>query len=368
MKLFATIAAAPILVFACLPAAAQQPPNPQFTVRSNLVFLPTRVQRKDGETVYGLKPDDFRVEDNGIRQSVQVDEGPDSLGVSLVVAVECSRSAPSEFDKLKGLGAMIEAILGGAPREVAVLAYGDGPHLLSDFTASSQAVRLALARLKPCGDYHAATIDAVEFAIDMLNRHRAHYRRAILLIGETRDHGSRSKLEDVAAELGVTDTVIYSVAFSPSRDEIRQSFRNGPNPPPANAPPWWAKPAAKDANVSPPAATEPTYVEKPPLIEMPPQLMLLVNALRRNSAAEMASLSGGEYMSFTTRKSFDDGLQRISNQIHNYYLLSFKPPSPPAFGMHSLRVQVTGHPDAVIQTRKSYWSGIPESAGGAGRQ
>jgi VWFA-related protein len=378
MTLLATFVAAPVLLLACLPAAARQAPakpagkagagSPQFTVRSDLVFLPTRVQSKDGKTIYGLKPDDFLVEDNGVRQSVEVDEGPDSLGVSLVVAVECSRSAPSEFDKLKGLGAMIEAIVGDAPHEVAILAYGDGPRVLGDFTGSSQAVRLAVSRLKPCGDYHAATIDAVQFAIGMLNRHRARYRRAILLISETRDHGSRAKLEDVVAELGVTDTVIYSAAFSPGRDELLQGFRNDPNPPPAAAPPWWAKPAGEDPNSSLPAAAEPTYVEKPPLLELPPQLMLIVNALRRNSASEMASLSGGEYMNFTTRKGFDAGLQRISNQIHNYYLLSFKPPWSPAFGPHSLRVRVAGYPDAAIQTRRSYWSGILESSTGGARQ
>jgi VWFA-related protein len=377
MTLLATLAAAPIFLLAWHPAAAQQAPakpagnagagRPQFTVRSDLVFLPTRVQSKDGKTIYGLKPDDFLVEDNDVRQPVEVDAGPDSLGVSLVVAVECSRSAPAEFDKLKGLGAMIEAIVGDAPHEVAILAYGAGPRVLGDFSGNAQTVRLALARLKPCADYHAATIDAVEFAIGMLNRHRARYRRAILLVSETRDHGSRSKLEDVAAELGVTDTVIYSVAFSPARDELLQGFRNDPNPPPADAPPWWAKPPAEDPNSSRPAAAEPTYVEKPPLLELPPQLMLIVNALKRNSASEMASLSGGEYINFTTRKGFDAGLQRISNQIHNYYLLSFKPPSPPVFGLHSLRVQVAGHPDATIQTRTSYWSGILESSAGGAR-
>ena len=30
--------------------------------------------------------------------------------------------------------------------------------------------------------------------------------------------------------------------------------------------------------------------------------------------------------------------------------------------LHRLRVRVEGYPNAVIQTRKSYWSGIPEAA------
>ena len=123
--------------------------------------------------------------------------------------------------------------------------------------------------------------------------------------------------------------------------------------------PALAQPSASaEAKTSAPPDDEP-YVEKPPLFELPPQLMLVVNALRRNTSSELASLSGGQYINFTTQRGFEEGLQRISNQIHNYYLLSFKPASAAAFGLHSLRVRVPDYPNAVIQTRKSYWTGIP---------
>jgi VWFA-related protein len=329
-------------------------------VRSNLVFLPTRVQSKKGETIYGLKPEDFIVEDNGVRQSVRVDEDPDASGLSLVVAVQCSRSAPEEFSKFKGLGAMIDAITGAAPHEVAILSYGEGPYVLGDFSKSSASVRLALSKLKPCGEYRAATIDAVSYAMNMLKRRQKnHYRRAILLISETRDHGSRSKLNEVVAELGVTDTAIYTVAFAPAKDEIIEDLRYGLRPPPAvSAPP--PLPPETEAGAS--TAPEPTYTEHAPLFELPPELMLVINALRTNSASELASLSGGEYLKFTTQRGFEEDLQRISNQLHNYYLLSFTPPSGPAWGFHTLRVRIADRPDAVIQTRRRYWAGIFDSS------
>ncbi|MGD0227761.1 MAG: VWA domain-containing protein [Terriglobia bacterium] len=342
--------------------------NYKFTTHSNLVYLPTRVQSKKGETIYGIQPEQFIVEDNGVRQSVQVDEDPDSWGVSLVVAVQCSRSAPLEFKKLKGLGAMIDGIVGDAPHEVAILTYGERPYVLDDFSGSPEAVPLALSRIKDCGDFHAASIDAVYYAINMLRRRQSHYRRAILLIGETRDHGSRSKLQDVVAELGVTDTVIYSVAFSPSRDEIIEDLRYDDKPPQAavsTPPPSPShQPPPAEANSSPPPVPEPVYTEHPPLLVLPPELQLVVNALRRNAASDLASLSGGEYVNFTTQRGFEASLQRISNQIHDYYVLSFKPTSAPALSLHSLRVRVANYPDAVIQTRRTYWSGILESSTG----
>lgn len=326
----------------------------QFSVRSNLVFLPTRVQDKRGETVYGLRPEQFIVEDNGVPQKVNVDEDPESSGLSLVVAVQCGRSANLELKKLKGLGAMIAGIVGDAPHEVAIVSYGAGPFVLSDFSRSSDAVKDGLAKLGDCHSNYAATIDTVYFAINMLKRRQNHYRRAILLIGETRDHGSKAKLDEVVSELGITDTVIYSVAFSPARDEVFHDLLHANDA--YNEPP--PKKMGRPPDVEKPAVPEGGWTEKTPLFSWPPELLLIVNALRRNSASELAALSGGEYANFTTQKGFEAELHRISNEIHNYYLLSFKPAAEEAWGLHTLKVRVADYPDAVIQTRKSYWAGM----------
>lgn len=336
MRHLATLALATILTL-----SAQQ--DQTYSVRSNLVFLPTRIQTKHGDTIHGLRPEQFIVEDNGVRQPIKIEDDPDSSpGLSLAVLVQCSRSASTEFNKLKGLPAMIEAIVGDAPHEVAVITYGTISRVQRDFSSDSEvSVRLALARLKACDDNNAASIDAVYHAINMLQQRQNRYRRAILLIGETRDHGSRSKLQQVVAELGISDTMIYTVAFSPTRDEFINGMRYGDHPPPP-----------------PTLEMEPSITEPTPLFALPPQITPIINALRRNTASELASLSGGEYINFATQRGFDNGLQRIANQIHNYYLLSFQPPSTQTPGLHSLQVRVPEYPDAVIQNRRSYWSGI----------
>ena len=87
------VAASFLLV--CVALTAQD--TEKFTVRSDLVFLPTRVQTKKGDTVYGLKPDQFIVEDNSVRQTMTIDEDPESSGLSLVVVVQCSRAAEDEM-------------------------------------------------------------------------------------------------------------------------------------------------------------------------------------------------------------------------------------------------------------------------------
>src|ERR1700745_1103650 len=107
----------PVLLLCTASAVAQNPPaappvNPSgdndqsYTLRtqSNIVLVPTTVQTKHGEIVYGLKPEQFVVEDNGAPQTIHLDEDTDSLGLSLAVVVQCSREAFLEFSKFEGLG------------------------------------------------------------------------------------------------------------------------------------------------------------------------------------------------------------------------------------------------------------------------
>jgi VWFA-related protein len=313
----------------CAPLWSQDAPTDQsYTLRteSNVVLLPTQVETKKGDILYGLKPEQFVVEDNGVPQTIHLDEDTDSLGLSLVVAVQCSRSAVMEYAKIQGLATMIDGIAGDAPREVALVSYGAEPELLGDFSSNPDKLRLALNDLEPCDGSVAATLDAVAYSTKLLEGRKNHYRHAILLISESRDHGSIVKASKVIADLGSSNTVVDAVTFAPGRNEIVNDLKYGGGSGPIGL------------------------------------LVMAVNAVKKNAAKELAALSGGEYLNFTSQKSFDGNLHQLSNHIHNYYLLSFQPHADPGAtpGLHSLRVKVPDYPDARIRTRESYWSGTPD--------
>ncbi|WP_353064964.1 VWA domain-containing protein [Tunturibacter psychrotolerans] len=326
----------PVLLFcATLPVLAQTPSatdDQSYTLKtqSNVVLVPTTVQTKHGDMIYELKPEQFVVEDNGVPQTVHVDEDTDSLGLSLVVVVQCSRAAGYEYPKLGGLGAMIDGIAGDAPREVAIVTYGSAPLLLGKFSNSVDAMARALAQLEPCDDPEASTLDAVAYATRLLEARQNHFRHAILLISETRDHGSTAKPAEVVAALGRTNTVVDSVAFGPGKTEVMSDLKYGGGSGPIGL------------------------------------LVMAVNALKKNAAHELAALSGGEYINFTTQKGFDEGLHQLSNHVHNYYLLSFQPHAEangePASGMHRIRVHIPDYPDARVRFRESYFAGELDSS------
>ena len=159
------------------------------------------------------------------------------------------------------------------------------------------------------------------YANQLLDQRHDHLRRAILLLSETRDHGSKTDPKQLIAALGRTNTVVNAVSFSPGRDEVLDELKHGGGG---------------------------------GVVEL---FLLAVNGLRRNVAHELARLSGGEYNNFTTQRGFDQAMNRIANHIHNFYNLSFQPPSDSTPGFHPVRVTVPAYPDAVIEARRSYWFG-----------
>src|SRR5437763_766195 len=151
-------------------SVAVQQPDQSYTLRSqaNVVLVPASVRFKNGDVLYGLKEGQFVVEDNGVPQTIHLDEDTDSLGLTLVVLVQCSRRAGYEFPKLNGLGTMVDSIAGDAPREVAIVTYGSAPLLLGKFSSSVDAMAQALSQLQPCDDPEASTLDAVAYATRLL--------------------------------------------------------------------------------------------------------------------------------------------------------------------------------------------------------
>src|SRR6266436_6222823 len=81
--------------------------EPTFRARSNVVTVPALVKDERGGAVYGLEASDFLIEDDGVTQTVQLDEAAESEPVSLVVVLQIGRRASREFPRMLGVGAML---------------------------------------------------------------------------------------------------------------------------------------------------------------------------------------------------------------------------------------------------------------------
>lgn len=81
--------------------------------------------------------------------------------------------------------------------------------------------------------------------------------------------------------------------------------------------------------------------------------------MRKNIPSTVASLTGGEYKLFATRKKFEVRLNDFTNHLHSRYLISIAPRSPHP-GMHQLQVRLRKPADAMVLARSSYWAEAPK--------
>jgi VWFA-related protein len=291
--------------------------------QSNVVIIPALVKSANGEVVYGLGPKDFVVEDDGVEQTIRVDEAAEGSAVSLVVAIQRGRRADYEFPRIRGLSAMLDPMVEAGLGSVAIVEFDSQVQLAQDFSSNSERTAGTLKELQP-GDGGAAILDAVDYSVKMLEKAPKERQRLLLLISETRDHGSQAKIEDVVAEIGQSNTTVYALAFSPSRSNVLDTMRGN--------------------NIN----------EMHEGVDFLDLGYRVVQAMRKNTPETIAAMTGGEFESFATGKGFEAHMIDFTNHVHSRYLLSIEPKSPHE-GLHQIRVRLRDVGDRVVLARSSYW-------------
>ncbi len=316
----------------------------QTTLRTTttLVVVPTLVQTTDKQSAFSLAAKDFVVTDNGVPQKVMLEEAT-KRPLSLVVLMQTGGVAQGQFSSYTHLETMLASLLGGAPNRVSIVNFDSRPEAASPFTSDIAQWKEAIDKPDQ-GDSGAAIFDGIAYALDLLKKEPAGNRRAILLISQEHDDGSKTSMKEIVRNLGETNTAIYSVTFSAQKTE--------------------AKLALKYPHVNPPLQTQNSDGSYKPYndparptqgyFKLDAPLRLIFGAMQKNLSAEVADLSGGESMSFDGRGELESDINILSNHIRNSYLLSFTPTSAEP-GLHAIRVSLPKHPEMVVSARTSYW-------------
>lgn len=217
--------AASLLVFCVLLSCGALSQETTLHSQANVVVIPALVKSAKGEVVYGLEANDFIVQDDGVEQAVHLDEAAEGSQVSVVVAIQRGRRANYEFPRIRGLSSMLDPLIEQGMARVAIVEFDSQVQLAQDFTGNSERIAETLKELEP-GDEGATIVDAVSYSVKLLERTPRDQKRVLLLISETRDHGShQSKVEDVVAEIGESNTTVYALAFAPSRSNVLDTMR-----------------------------------------------------------------------------------------------------------------------------------------------
>jgi VWFA-related protein len=359
--LTAPLLAAPLAAQQRPAQPAAQPPAPGedeiTTIRAtvNVVLVPTTVMYENGQIVNGLKPEDFRLFDNGKLQEISRDVG--FLPLSIVVCVQRSVNVEAVLPKIQKMGTVMSDLLIGQEGEAAIIGFDHRVELLQDFTNDSDKINLAMAKLKP-GSSSSRLNDAVNQAVFML-RNKKERRRVVLLIAETLDRASESRPKEVATALQVHNVEVYTLNINRLISSLTakpQLPRRDPIPPEARPRPGVA---SGDPTTMAQISGAPGYAaEFVPLVN---DMFRGVKGLFIDNPAELyTKFTGGREMSFVSQTDLERAISNIGAEIRSQYILSYTPNNKVEGGFHNIKVEVM-KPNLKVRTRPGYWmAGLPE--------
>jgi VWFA-related protein len=317
----------PVVAAMAAPLAAQ---DTTLKTTVPLVVAPTTVVDKAGHFVRGLMPEDLLLLDNNVPRQIHVDELTEPI--SLVVAVQSTQEAWAALDKIKKVGSMIEPLVAGEHGQAAVVWYEHDVTVAQDFTSDTGVLEGVFQQAKAHGSGGSA-IDAVAKALDLLAEKKDN-RKVVFVIGESKDRGSQTPLQQVISRAQRDNVTVYFITYSRFLTPFTST---------------WAP--VCDAHGENCKARDPEWGGT--------DLSAVfgeIGALAKTNVAEaFAKYTGGRRVSFLKQKGLEEVIESLGEEIHNQYLLSFTPPHANMDEFHQIRVTVRNRPELVVRTRAGYW-------------
>ncbi|MFZ0797525.1 MAG: VWA domain-containing protein, partial [Terriglobales bacterium] len=224
------------------PAMWAQDAVSTIAVDVKVVTLPVTVRDKHGKIVRDLTKDDFTLQEDGRPQTIKYFSQDANLPLTLGLLVDTSRSQTNVLEAERNASrSFLEQML-VQPQDKAFLIHFDREvELLQDLTSSREKLQAALDLLKTPSDreqsndpngsddsssgsgshHHGGTqlYDAVYLASNELMK-KQQGRKAIIILSDGVDRGSKTYLEGAIEAAQRADTVIYSIYFAePHREE-----------------------------------------------------------------------------------------------------------------------------------------------------
>ncbi len=215
-------------------APAQEPVStaPTLSVDARLVNLPVVVRDKNGALVQNLTKADFSLQVDGHAQTIRYFDLDANLPLTLGLLVDTSMSQRNVIDEERSASsAFLDQMLTTPKDQAFVIQFARQIELLQDLTASRPKLQAALKDLDSTSpnsdpssndpDDHDSNrrsragttlYDAVFLASDeLMSKQKG--RKAVILLTDGDDHGSKESLTSAIEAAQRADTIVYAIYF-----------------------------------------------------------------------------------------------------------------------------------------------------------
>jgi VWFA-related protein len=231
------------------PSAPDQTPAstaPTLSVDARLVNLPVVVRDKKGALIQNLTKDDFVLQVDGKPQTIRYFDKDTNLPLTLGLLVDTSLSQRDVIDEERTASSTFLDQMLTTPKDKAfIIQFAAQTELLQDLTASRPLLQAALKEIdtpgrssnnsdddnsgrRPRGGGGTVLYDALFLASDELMSKQTG-RKAIIILSDGGDRGSRENLVKSIEAAQRADTIIYAIYFKgeESHPDYPQRGRGG---------------------------------------------------------------------------------------------------------------------------------------------
>jgi len=359
---------------ACAAMLAAQKPS-TYSVQVNVVNVLATVRDKHGKLVNNLSRDDFTLEEDGRPQNIKYFSRETDLPLTLGLLVDTSLSQRRVLDQERSAsGSFVDQVLREDKDKAFLIHFDHEVELLEDLTSSRQKLADGLRLLQVAvpetdrssggggsypggGDdspgsgrgggrghhWRGGTLlyDAVFLASDELMQKQSG-RKALIVLTDGVDHGSKTTLEGAIESAQRADTLVYSILFA-GEEPYRThggwpGGRGGMNGP-------WGRPGGYPGGYPPPRMPQPQEQERPD---------------GKKILERISKETGGRMFEVSKKQTVEQIYQQIQDELRNQYNLGYTPDRA-AEGPEYHKIHVaTKQKDLIVQARDGYYSKTPE--------
>src|SRR6202521_5467364 len=234
------------------PSMQAQDSAATIAVDVKVVTLPVTVRDKHGKIVRDLAKDDFALQEDGRPQTIKYFSQDANLPLTLGLLVDTRRSKTNVFEGERNASRSFLDQMLVQPKDKAFLIHFDREvELLQDLTSSREKLQAALELLKTPSDHERSNdpndsdnsrtgsgsgshhgggtqlYDAVFLASNELMK-KQQGRKALIILTDGVDRGSKTSLESAIESAQRADTVVYTIYFAdPHREDRNDDQKRG---------------------------------------------------------------------------------------------------------------------------------------------
>jgi VWFA-related protein len=331
--------------------------QPKIAVEVKTVSVLATVRDKHGKIVSDLTKDDFQLDEDGRPQTINYFAHESDLPLRLGLLVDTSLSQRKVLDQERTASySFLDKLLRQDKDSAFVIHFDHDVELLQDFTPSRPQLQAALQKLstpqledngsssgggggygggggggRSRGGHGGGTLlyDAIFLASDELMS-KQQGRKALIVLSDGVDHGSKETMAEAIATAQRSDTIIYSILFA---DEDEN---------------YGGRPGGFGMGGHGGGMGGGRGGSRYPQQERPDGKKIL---------EQISNETGGRLFKASKKETLDKIYAEIDEDLRNQYSLAYTPDKGNTVGYHKIHLAVAKQKDLVIQARDGYYFG-----------